>query len=104
MIYPFGIVMEQARRAAAELYQLYLANPLCNAVLLNNRAFWIRRSPSQPGRPRREELPAHLFERGAIFIVARPALLWLAQVDLRAARGPIRGEALMADSRSSSTT
>lgn len=68
MIYPFVLVKEALLPDREFLYQLYLASPLCNAVLLNNRAFWTP-SSTNPEAAAELELPAHLFERGAIFIV-----------------------------------
>jgi ABC-2 type transport system permease protein len=78
MIYPFGIVMDKLEQAQPLIYQIYLANPLCIAVLLNNRAFWIPTS-SHPAEAAAQELPPHLFERGAITIVAGLLFVWLAQ-------------------------
>jgi ABC-2 type transport system permease protein len=78
MIYPFGIVMDKLEQAQPLIYQIYLANPLCIAVLLNNRAFWIPTS-SHPAEAAQQELPPHLFERGAITIVAGLLFVWVAQ-------------------------
>jgi ABC-type polysaccharide/polyol phosphate export permease len=79
MIYPFGIVKEQLQGSHEFLYQLYLASPLSNAVLLQNRAFWTP-SVSDPKAAAAEELPSHMFERGAVFIVLSLLFLWFAQV------------------------
>jgi ABC-2 type transport system permease protein len=78
MIYPFGIVMDKLEQAQPILYQIYLSNPLTIAVLLNNRAFWTPTS-SHPREAALQELPPHLFERGAIAVVAGLLFLWLAQ-------------------------
>lgn len=67
MIYPFSIVMEQLQGKHELAYQIYLANPLCVAVLLNNRAFWTTASDT-PKLTAMTELPPHLFERGALTI------------------------------------
>ncbi len=79
MIYPFGIVMEKLEASHQFIYQAYLANPLCIAVLLNNRAFWTT-TAADPRQTAIEELPPHLFERGAITIVAGLLFVWLAQI------------------------
>ena len=94
MIYPFGIVMDKLEQAQPLIYQIYLANPLCIAVLLNNRAFWIPTS-SHPAEAAAQELPAHLFERGAIMIVAGLLFVVARPGGLRPARAAFRGEALM---------
>ncbi len=79
MIYPFGIVMDKLIVDHPRLYELYLSSPLCISVLLNNRAFWTP-SSTTPRKIELSELPAHLFERGAVMIVAGIAFLWIAQV------------------------
>ncbi len=79
MIYPFGVVMDRLADAHQVAYQLYLASPLCQAVLLNNRAFWIP-SLSNPKAALTAELPTYLFERGAVMIALGLLLLWFAQV------------------------
>jgi ABC-2 type transport system permease protein len=79
MIYPFGIVKDQLQGTHEFLYQLYLSSPLSNAVLLQNRAFWTP-STENPKQSAVEELPSHVFERGAILIVIGFLFLWFAQV------------------------
>jgi ABC-2 type transport system permease protein len=79
MIYPFVIVMDKLEQSHQLIYQLYLANPLCVAVLLNNRAFWTPAS-DHPRLAAMEELPPHLFERGALTIVAGLIFVWVAQL------------------------
>ena len=78
MIYPFGILMDRLAVAHTTVYEIYLASPLCEAVLLNNRAIW-QPSLTQPKAALTEEFPTHLFERGAIMIVIGLGVLWLAQ-------------------------
>jgi ABC-2 type transport system permease protein len=78
MIYPFGIVKDRLQGSHEFVYQLYLASPLSNAVLLQNRAFWTP-STEHPKQSAAAELPAHLFERGAVFIVLGLVFLWFAQ-------------------------
>jgi ABC-2 type transport system permease protein len=79
MIYPFVLVKEALIGKHDLLYQLYLASPLCNAVLLNNRAFWTP-AAEDPALAAKAELPSHLFERGLIFIVLGFLFVWIAQV------------------------
>jgi ABC-2 type transport system permease protein len=78
MIYPFIIVMDKLEETHQLVYQLYLANPLCVAVLLNNRAFWTP-TLSHPRLGAMQQLPPHLFERASITIVAGLIFLWIAQ-------------------------
>ena len=78
MIYPFGILMARLQHAHAVLYEIYLSSPLCIAVLLNNRAFWTPSSPT-PKIFERQELPTHLFDRGAVMIVVGVAFVFFAQ-------------------------
>jgi ABC-2 type transport system permease protein len=86
MIYPFGIVKDQLQGSHEFLYQLYLASPLANAVLLQNRAFWTP-ATENPDEAAAAELPAHLFERGAIFIVLGLVFLWIAQISFSRLEG-----------------
>jgi ABC-2 type transport system permease protein len=79
MIYPFVIVAEKLQQSHQLIYQAYLANPLCIAVLLDNRAFWTTAS-SNPKLAASQELPPHLFERGAITIVVGLMFLCLTQL------------------------
>ncbi len=78
MIYPFGIVMDRLQHVHAVVYEIYLSSPLCIAVLLNNRGFWTPSSPT-PKIFERQELPTHLFGRGAIMIVVGVAFVFFAQ-------------------------
>ncbi|HEY7043773.1 MAG TPA: ABC transporter permease [Nocardioidaceae bacterium] len=78
MIYPFAIVMDKLQGRHELIYQLYLANPLCVGVLLNNRAFWIPAS-DDPAALAAMDLPEHLYERGAIAILAGLVFVWVGQ-------------------------
>jgi ABC-2 type transport system permease protein len=78
MIYPFSIVMERLQGAHETIYQLYLASPLCIAVLLNDRAFWVP-TTSDPDGNLTTELPDFLFLRGGIMIAVGLVFLWVAQ-------------------------
>ena len=78
MIYPFSIIADRFRDTHQVVYELYLSSPLCIAVLLNDRAFWV---PSLEQRQvgLREELPQYLYQRGVVMIVLGLAFVWFAQ-------------------------
>jgi ABC-2 type transport system permease protein len=75
MIYPFSMVEERFGEAA----RFYLLNPIAEAVLLMQRAFWIGTN-SDPEAAAIENLPADLFPRGAIMVVLSFVALAVAQV------------------------
>jgi ABC-2 type transport system permease protein len=66
--------------------QLYICNPFNVAVMMNNRAFWITsfpetakiHDPIKTGVT--QEMPAHLFERGVIILLAGFFFLGVAQL------------------------
>jgi ABC-2 type transport system permease protein len=70
------------------IQQLYVCNPFNAAVMLNNRAFWITSFPQDPKTPdidpittgAAQELPANLFERGLIILVAGFIFVGVAQL------------------------
>jgi len=70
------------------LNQLYICNPFNASVMLNNRAFWITSFPQNPKTPNvdpieqgaAQELPAHLFERGFIILLAGCVFIGVAQL------------------------
>ncbi|MBA3991414.1 MAG: ABC transporter permease [Propionibacteriales bacterium] len=78
MIYPFSIIADRFRDTHQVVYELYLSSPLCIAVLLNDRAFWV---PSLEQRQvgLREELPEYLYQRGVVMIVLGLVFVWIAQ-------------------------
>ncbi|MEJ7775740.1 MAG: ABC transporter permease [Nocardioidaceae bacterium] len=78
MIYPFSIIADRFRETHQVVYELYLSSPLCIAVLLNDRAFWVP-SVERPQQAITEELPAYLFQRGLVMIVLGLAFVWFAQ-------------------------
>jgi ABC-2 type transport system permease protein len=78
MIYPFSIIADRFRETSQVVYELYLSSPLCIAVLLNDRAFWVP-SVDRPQQAITEELPAHLFQRGLLMIVLGLVFVWIAQ-------------------------
>lgn len=87
MIYPFSIVAERFHGHT----ELYLANPLADAVLLMQRAFWVgipdtrTLSDRVPAHLTRSEIislhmPDHLLLRGGIALAASVVILVLAQL------------------------
>ena len=78
MIYPYSLVDERF----GGLAEYYLWNPLSNAVLLVQRAFWVG-TTENPERTAAEELPSHLFERGLVMLALSVVVLVVAQVVFR---------------------
>jgi ABC-2 type transport system permease protein len=61
MIYPYSLVDERFGRFA----EFYLWNPIADAVLLMQRAFWVGSTP-HPAVTEVEHIPDHLFTYGWI--------------------------------------
>ena len=75
MMYPYTLVEERfGERGAA----LYLYNPMAEAVLLMQRAFWTG-TTSDPDATAAVHLPDHLFTRGLIMTGLSLVLLVVAQ-------------------------
>jgi ABC-2 type transport system permease protein len=73
MIYPYVMIHDLTEGTWAE--QAYLMNPVAEAVLLSQRAFWV---------PLLDEgdaylMPDYLFERGLVMLVVGLLLVWGAQ-------------------------
>jgi ABC-2 type transport system permease protein len=75
MIYPYTLVEE---RFGGHV-NLYLANPIADAVLLMQRAFWVG-TTDDPEKTALTNLPPDLFARGLIALVGAVLLLVLAQL------------------------
>ncbi len=75
MIYPYTLVAERFRGHT----ELYLANPITDAVLLMQRAFWVG-TTDHPTETARVHLPDYLFTRGFIALGAGLVILVLAQL------------------------
>ena len=75
MIYPYTLVQDRFNG----FEQLYLANPIADAVLLIQRAFWVG-TTSDPELVAQTDLPPHLFERGAVAVVGALVVLGIAQL------------------------
>jgi ABC-2 type transport system permease protein len=77
MIYPFARI-KQSSLGGTWFVQLYLANPLAEAVLLMQRCFWVP-STKHPLVSAAEDMPSHLFTRGLVSLAACLVILALAQ-------------------------
>jgi len=75
MIYPYSMVDERFGRFA----ELYLLNPVAEAVLLAQRAFWVG-ATSDPAETIRTDLPENLFELGFAHLGAALVALVIAQL------------------------
>ena len=75
MIYPFSMVDQRF----GDFADYYLLNPLADAVLLVQRAFWVGTVPSDQRDMAAVQLPEHLIERGLLFILVGVVLLVIAQ-------------------------
>ena len=75
MIYPFSLV---ASRFGGHT-ELYLANPLAEAVLLIQRAFWVG-TTKNPALTVSEHMPDHLFTRSLIALGVSLVILGLGQL------------------------
>jgi ABC-2 type transport system permease protein len=73
MIYPFDLI--QSRTQGNWIEQLYLLNPVADAVLLGQRCFWV---PTLDD-PDSAVMPEHLITRGLLMLGACLVLVWLAQ-------------------------
>ena len=78
MIYPYTIVQERFGSFA----QYYLYNPLAEAVLLMQRAFWVG-TTKDPAATAATDLPDHLFTRGLAMVAVSAVILVIAQLVFR---------------------
>ncbi len=75
MIYPYDMVAERFGRFA----DLYLLNPIAEAVLLAQRCFWVGSTPD-PEFYAADDLPSNLFQLGFIHLAAGLVALGIAQL------------------------
>jgi len=75
MIYPYSLVDARFGPAA----QFYLLNPMAEAVLLYQRAFWVG-STDHPALTIKTNMPDHLFAIGFAHLAGATVLLLVAQV------------------------
>ncbi len=78
MIYPYSRVAKSSL-GDSPLLQLYLANPLTEAVLLIQRAFWVPTCPQARVCTGPYAMPPHLFERGLVMVLVGLVFLWFSQ-------------------------
>lgn len=86
MMYPFSFVRDHLHQHA----WIYLLNPIANAVVLMQRAFWVPtvshaeavRAGLKPPNPM-GELPDHLMWNGLITLIASLVLLFIGQLVFR---------------------
>ncbi len=76
MMYPFSRIWA-AHESHPWIYNIYMANPIAQAVLLLQRFFWYPLIEDTKGMQR--EFPPDLFERGLITLGVCLVLLWLGQ-------------------------
>lgn len=76
MIYPYTFVPD---RFGANNVELYLANPLTEAVLLIQRCFWVPVT-ADPEATAADQLPDHLFTRGFVHLAIALVILGVAQL------------------------
>jgi ABC-2 type transport system permease protein len=75
MMYPYTLVQS---RFGEPIASYYLYNPMAEAVLLFQRAFWVG-TTSDPSYTESLHLPDHLFTRGVIMTVLAMVCVVLAQ-------------------------
>ncbi len=68
MLYPYTRITE-SDLGGGWAEQVYLANPLAEAVLLLQRAFWVPTCPGQPACTGPGAMPDDLFLRGGVMLV-----------------------------------
>ncbi len=74
MMYPYSLVAERFHGHT----ELYLANPIADAVLLVQRCFWVPTTSDQE-ETIAQHMPDHLFTRGFIALAGALVLLLIAQ-------------------------
>jgi ABC-2 type transport system permease protein len=75
MIYPYSIVAERFHGHTT----LYLANPIADAVLLMQRAFWVG-TTGNPVEVADTQLPSNLFQLGGLAVLGSAVLLVVGQL------------------------
>ena len=76
MMYPFSDVANS--RLSDFWVEVYLANPVCQAVLLMQRCFWVG-TTDDPQQTALDHMPDHLFARGFVALFASMVLMVIAQ-------------------------
>lgn len=78
MMYPYSAIHNQQDNHPV-IYQLYMANPLAECVLLMQRFFWYPTVSDPKGKLLDDHFPPDLWERGLIMLACTATLLFLAQ-------------------------
>lgn len=78
MMYPYTFIAEVQDRHPV-IYQLYMANPLAEVVLLMQRFFWYPTISDPDGVQLKEHFPPDLWERGLIMLAVTSLMLYGAQ-------------------------
>ncbi len=79
MIYPYSKVARSSLGGTV-WEQIYLANPLTEAVLLLQQCFWVPTCKVSPNCTGPDAMPSHLFERGFIMLGAGVVFLLACQM------------------------
>ncbi len=77
MMYPFSLVADSG--LSNFWVEVYLANPITQAVLLMQRCFWVG-TTDNPARTIVDHMPDHLFTRGFIALAVSAAVMVVAQL------------------------
>ncbi len=75
MIYPYTKVYDRFNGHV----DAYLANPIADAVLLMQRAFWVG-TTSDPAETAKTDLPANLFQHGVMAVFSSLVILVIGQI------------------------
>ncbi|MFL6062015.1 MAG: ABC transporter permease [Marmoricola sp.] len=78
MMYPYSVVAG-LRADHPVIYQLYMANPLAESVLLMQKFFWQPTLTGDVSKVTADKFPPDLWERGLIMLAASLVLLYLGQ-------------------------
>lgn len=79
MIYPYSMVEDRFGNLGGWVPDLYLANPMAEAVLLMQRCFWTG-TTSDPEKTMAEDLPGNLFTLGFAHLGVAVVVLVVAQL------------------------
>ncbi len=79
MIYPYSMVEERFSKIASWVPEAYLLNPIAEAVLLNQRCFWVG-ATDDPAATAATDLPDQLFQIGLAHLGVALLLLLVAQL------------------------
>ncbi|UAL28630.1 ABC transporter permease [Nocardioides rotundus] len=89
MVYPFALVQERFGDIGGhDFAQYYLWNPLADAVLLVQRAFWVGTTPD-PAKTEAANIPPHLMQLGWLCVLFGVVLLVIAQLVFSRTEGRI---------------